>query len=729
MRKRRRLYIDFETRSEKQLRGQKSVGLYNYATDDSTLALMLGWAIDDGEVRMWFPSKEPLPDELRKALNDPDVDIVSFNSAFERYIFAFVLGIVLPAKRFQDPQPSARYLSLPADLKEVCIILGLPRDYAKDDEGDRLIDMFCQPSKRKKKRGQPQEFYWRDETTDPEDWAKFVEYCRQDVVAERECMRRLELLGVMPLPPKERETWLFDQEVNDRGIPVNREFVEKAYRIACKAKQGALDRQREITGVENPNSVQQMLAWARSQGYEPTSMAKELVAAQLEYNDKLTPACQEMLRNRKAAASTSYQKMETLLRMMCADDRVRNLFSYMGSSRCGRWSSNALQFHNMARPDERFEDEENILKAHAMIMAEDYEGIERTFGNPTSEKRDPGAVLLVIKSIIRTVFQTKPGKKFSVADENAIETRVAAWVSGCEPLLEVFRKNRDPYLDFAVKMSQIIYERLAEDIKSKDPAVKAKAKRWRQLAKPGVLGCVYRLSGGELVMINGVPTKTGLWGYAENMGVKMSREEAHEIVKVFREAYKEVVEFWYLLEKLVAEVLNPDVQYVVRECGPGGCIKIDRINIDGRHPILRIQLPSGRYLHYMDARIENTKMPWTKKNAAGEEEAVYKPTLVYAGQNQDTKQWGYVNSHGGKTFENIVQGIARDVLAHVLLILNNERDLPICGHVHDEGIVEREDDPFVPGLAEMEWTMAQSIYWAPGLPLKGDGFEDYYYHK
>ena len=127
-------------------------------------------------------------------------------------------------------------------------------------------------------------------------------------------------------------------------------------------------------------------------------------------------------------------------------------------------------------------------------------------------------------------------------------------------------------------------------------------------------------------------------------------------------------------------------------------------------------------------------MPWTKRtfNDQGEEieESVYKDTLVYAGQDQDTKQWSTVTSHGGKDFrEYCIQGMARDVLAHVLLVMNNERDLPICGHVHDEGIVERDDDPFVPGLQEMLYEMEQPISWAPGLPLKGDGFEDQVYHK
>jgi DNA polymerase bacteriophage-type len=729
--KRRMLYIDFETSSEAELAGSNSVGLYNYATHPSTRALMLAWAINNGDVQLWFCSEDEMPERLREALLDPDTDIVAFNSSFERYILRFVIGVTLSASRFQDPQPSARYLSLPGYLSDVSMILGLPVDLAKDKEGKRLIGIFCKPTKRKKKKGEPESYYFRDESTDPEDWVKFCDYCKQDVVAEREVLRRLGLLGAWPLPPKERSIWIFDQGVNDIGIPVDLGFVQKAYRLACKAKQTAIDTQNRLTGLENANSNTQMQGWANDHGYKPTSLAKEHIAAALKYDNDMDEVCKEVLRNRKAAASTSYKKMETLMRQIGPDERVRNLFTYMGSARCGRWSSNALQFHNMARPEERFESEEYVAWARAIIHAEDYDALESWFGDPEKVKNggDPGAVLLTIKSLIRTVFVTKGDNEFAVADENAIETRVAAWVANCPALLDVFHKGRDPYLDFAVKMTQIVYEKLAADIKSKDPLIKAAAKRHRQVAKPGVLGCVYRMSGGEIVMRDGVPVKTGLWGYSENMGVEMDQETAHEVVRIFRESYKEIVEFWYLIEKLVAEVLNSSGK-VVRTCGPNGCIKIDKVTIEERDPLLRIQLPSGRYLHYMDASIQPTKMLWKQRDEEGNQTVdVYKPSLVYSGQDQKTHQWAVVTSHGGKLFENIVQGIARDVLAHVMLIIQNERGMIAVGHVHDECIVEKSTDPFAPGLLEMEWIMSQSIPWAEGLPLKADGFQSQIYHK
>jgi len=715
------LYIDFETRSYGELRGQKSIGLRNYATHPTTEALMLGWAIDEGEVQIWF-CDEPMPDELRRALDDSSVDIVAFNSAFERYIFRHVLGIGLPISRFQDPQASGRYLSLPAALEEVSIILGLPRDYAKEADGKRLINIFCKPSKRKKKRGEPVEYYFRDAMTDTEEWVKFVEYCRQDVVAEREVMRRLTLLGTMPLPPNERAIWVFDQTVNERGMPVNEEFVTKALKIAERAKKAAIAEQNRLTGLANANSGDQLLPWVTARGYREESLEVECVESQLKNNPNLTPLCREVLLNKKAASSTSYTKFATILRQLSPDKRLRNLFVYMGSARCGRWSSNALQFHNMARPDVRFEDEDNVNKARAMVMAEDYEAIEKTFGKPTPERGDPGAVLLVIKSLLRTAFEAQEGNEFAVADENAIETRVGAWVSGCQALIDVFLKGRDPYLDFAMKTTQIPYETLDFDLHNKlDKLKQAIAKKHRQNAKPGMLGCIYRMGAATLKE------------YAEGYGVVLTLEEAQAIVDVFRESYKEIVQMWYILEEAVSDVLKG--ANTVRFVGPNNCIKIDKTPIRGRHPILRIQLPSGRYLHYMDARIESTKMPWQQKTGEVDKDGkpimkdVYKPTLVYAGQDQKTHGWGMVTSHGGKIFENIVQGIARDVLAHVLLKFENERGLPICGHVHDEGLTEKSKDPFAPGVREMEWEMSQPIYWAPGLPLKGDGFESTYYHK
>lgn len=747
------LHGDFETRNELELGGQKSVGLHNYATHSSARALIFAWAYGEEPVELWRIYRDPMPEKLRRGIEDYKQLMVAWNSGFERNIFLNVLDINVTIERWHDPQASARYLSLPADLDTCGRVLGLPYDLMKDKKGEELIDIFTKPTKKKGKREAPPEFYFRNHETDPELWEEFCKYCMQDVRAEREIMRRLSLLQVFPLPERERKIWIFDQRVNDRGIPVNVPFVEKAYKLANREKIEAIEKQNHLTGLENANSPVQMLAWVKDQGYIANSLRKEAVAAELKYNDKLSPLGRQVLEARKAASSTTYKKLSAILRQVSADARLRNQFVYMGSSRCGRWSGNAVQLHNMARPEERFEDLDNMDWLRAMIMHEDYDAIKTWFPIEKDGQMHPGSVLLCVKSAIRTAFETNKFMRFNVCDLNAIETRVSAWVSGCVALLKVFTtyfcldhpeyiqptKGRcptcgnklsamDPYLDFAVKMTGIPYIKLARDLKSKDPAVKAAAKRIRQMAKPAVLGCCYRLGGGQMGINFKTkdPEKKGLWGYAENMGVEMTKEQAHELVRVYRESYKEICECWYALERAVADVLDPETVQVKREVGPDGCIKIDKINIVGREPILRIQLPSGRYLHYIDASIQEIKMPWEDR----EGNEVYKPSLVYSGIDQTTKQWNTgITSHGGKIFENIVQGIARDVLAESLMRFEFVLDLPIVLHVHDEGGSETQDDMFAPGLETMEKTMSEPVEWAPGLPLGADGFEARYYHK
>lgn len=330
--------------------------------------------------------------------------------------------------------------------------------------------------------------------------------------------------------------------------------------------------------------------------------------------------------------------------------------------------------------------------------------------------------------------------RLNVCDLNAIETRVGAWFAGCEPLLSVFLtidsvtgKHKDPYLDFAAKMTGLPYDTLSDwyNNKSKDPKSKelrAKAKRYRQIAKPGVLGAIYRLSGGGYGKDkNGDIIKTGMWGYAEGLGIDMTQEQAAEIVKIFRESYHEIVEMWTTLENAVEDVLSHE--RTVRYVGPGNCVKIDKVNIEGRKPMLRIQLPSGRHLHYMDAALEETMMPWTRKDpVTGEAKPVFKLSFTYYGKNQKTDQWEMIVSHGGKTFENIVQAIARDVLADKLLEFE-KMGLEVVGHVHDEGIALSSDDPFAPGAMHMMACMGTSVKWASTLPLGSDGFESYFYHK
>jgi DNA polymerase len=368
--------------------------------------------------------------------------------------------------------------------------------------------------------------------------------------------------------------------------------------------------------------------------------------------------------------------------------------------------------------------------------------------------------------------------RFNVCDLNAIETRVGAWLAGCTDLMNVFvpytdttgkfwRNGRDPYISFAAKMYGMTYEQLWNDyIGLNGKERKAEAKRKRQVAKPGVLGAIYRLSGGFLVYVfkctcrktewfaqattalcgncgnecePQYSKKTGLWDYADKMGVEMSQEQAQEVVEIFRNSYPEIcdpkVGIWKQLEVAVADVMHPNHPATVRTIGPNGCVVIDRINFidsqgrEERKPMMRMRLPSGRYLHYLDARLESTKMPWKGQDEDGNEIDVYRDSLIYAGTNQKTKQWDiWVSTHGGKLFENLVQGIARDVLALKMIEIEAIEGGTV-GHVHDEQICLVENDLLSLSVEEMVEIFSSPVGWAPGLLLGADGFQSEYYHK
>lgn len=361
-------------------------------------------------------------------------------------------------------------------------------------------------------------------------------------------------------------------------------------------------------------------------------------------------------------------------------------------------------------------------------------------------------------------------QRLNVADLNAIETRAGGWLAGCDSLHNVFRpytdptgkfhpNGKDPYIDFACKIyPQFTYEKLFMDKEGYNgKEAKGEAKRKRQFAKPGVLGAIYRLGGGgwgpgkasyidHIDDCEGIGKKsprcgcpkvydrvrTGLFGYAYGMGVDMEQKDAAMIVKVFRQSYPEICGngyngemkgIWVQLEEAVLDVMQPEAINTKRRVGPNGCILIDRLNITGRNPMMRIHLPSGRKLHYMDAFIAQKEMPWPDKDG----NPAVRPALHYY-QEDEKGNWRPFDTHGGKLFENIDQAFSRDVLAEKLLLFE-QNDLPVVGHVHDEGICLVSNDPFSPGVKEMVDLMSRPVAWAPGFLLGADGFEGAFYRK
>ena len=261
------LYLDFETRSPVDL---KTAGLENYARNCEVL--MCAWAVNDSDVRLWLAGDTRgyrqedclMPEDLDMYLRRPEIIKVAWNAAFERAVLKYALGIDVPVSQWLDPSAMSRYAGGPSHLAQASEVFGLCGE-GKDKEGARLIRVFCTPGKRGHKT--PSEA--------PEDWQRFQEYCKQDVVAERALFKKL--LPAYELPERERKLLALDQKINERGIPVDLQFVRNAKALAERERERLVHELTEITGLENPNSPKQLLAWLRGCGYPYASLGKKWV--------------------------------------------------------------------------------------------------------------------------------------------------------------------------------------------------------------------------------------------------------------------------------------------------------------------------------------------------------------------------------------------------------------------------------------------------------------------
>jgi DNA polymerase len=686
------LHHDFETRSKVDLVRE---GLDRYARDPSTRVLMLQYALDEHDVHAWYPHLGPMPPKLRAILDDPEVTLHAFNAEFERMIFLHVLKIDIPLERIVCTQAMAATLSLPLDLARVTDdALRLPREYRKDPAGDRLISLFCQPNRVTKKR--PWE--WNDWTTHPEDWEKFCTYGRQDVVAER----KAESIFRKYLTPADidemRRLWVMCQVINERGVPVDLEVVRGAQLVAAQTKAVLLEKMVAISGLANPNSPDQVLPWVTERGYGYGNLRKERVAnaldEQLPMRANLTPECIAFLELRQQAAKTSVTKLDAIMRVVSADGRLRHMFQFRGANRTGRYGGRTVQLQNLARPHK--EVAKFLAEAREILRDADYEMCAMIFSSP----------LDVVSSSIRSCLVAEEGKKLVVADLAAIELAVLAWLTGCKFWLDVLRKKLDPYKSFGVHFLHKAYEELT--------------KQERTDSKPGALGSGYRLGGGFLREDkNGDLVKTGLWGYAESLGVKLTQKQAAESVRVYRELSPEVVNFWYALEGAIMSCMRDP------EHKP---IKLHSLVIDVKAPFLRIRLPSGRRLHYLRPKIQKARVV-SGRDEDGNPITFDTLNVTYEGMDQTTKRWCRISSHGGKFTENIVQAIALDVLNSGMEVAEARGFYTIL-HVHDEiGTMVEEDDEAHCLAKLIECMVHKSAPWMEGIPLSAAGYESAFYRK
>lgn len=645
-------HLDFESRSTLDL-GEH--GLDRYLKHESTQVLMLAYAHDDDEVKLWEPHKQSeIPAEVLDYVLNPFETKFGWNCTFEMGLFRHVLGLDIPASEWHDPMVHSRSLSLPSKLSEAGTVLGLSENEAKLDEGRRLIDLFCKP----KSLGGEQTLFgisrptFRDWTTDKGDWALFCGYCRQDVVAERRIHQKM---ARYPLPEKEQRAWEMDQRINARGIPVSLPTVEGARFIADKEVKKLMLRLRELTGLENPNSTSQFLGWIRDQGYPFSSLGKSFVARALGGEAEITDVGREVLEIRKMTSKSSISKYSRIADMVSSDGRLRFQFAFMGAQRTGRWSgkgssedSSGVQLQNLSRPDKNVEKQLDL--AISLVQKMDYDRIVEVFNQP----------LQVVSSIVRSAFEAPPGHKFVIADLSAIEARGVGYLARCEPLLDVFRQGRDPYIEFACDLYGETYENLYKEWKNGDSTK-------RTMAKPGFLGGGYALGGGEeQITEDGDKFFSGLMGYSRSMQIELSQEEAAKSVQVYRTKFAEVVSTWYDLENAAARAIRNPGQVV-----PVGIPKDDKERAKFRSkkrkvydtPIvsflctdksmLQMILPSGRSLYYVNPRADEQE----RDSKSG---GTYKRTTVsYEGREQGKKTWGRIATHGGKFLENCLAADTR----------------------------------------------------------------------
>lgn len=653
----RTLSIDIETYSTVDI---GSCGSYRYISDDSFEILLVGYAFDDDPVTV-IDLTDPaqfLPLDFRYAIFDPDITKTAWNCAFERTALGKYFGMYCPPEQWEDTMILSAYNGYPLSLEAAGKALGMGDDLKKDAAGKRLIKFFSVPCAPTKTNGQRTRNLPEH---DPDGWAQYIEYNRQDVVAERAIRRRLE-----SNKPNETEHlfWCLDARINEHGVRVDPQLVEGALEIGDRYKQELMDKALGITKLDNPNSVAQVKAWLQEQeGFTVTSLAKRAVA---EVVTKLeTPEAKEFMEVRAELSKTSTSKYLTMQKSANADDHIRGCFQFYGAH-TGRFAGRLVQLQNL--PQNHMPD---LATARALVRANDYETVTALYDNVTS----------TLSELIRTALIPEDGCRFIVSDYSAIEARVTAWLAGEKWRMELFHNNGDIYCASASQMFHVPVEKHGVN------------GHLRQKGKVAELALGY---GGGI----GAMKAFG----ADKMG--MSDEDIVQTIDLWRQASPRICQLWKLLERAFIKCVGHH-QTTVARLAP--CII--RFDYDTDMDTVWMTLPSGRRMAYAHAQYsESTRMN--------------KMCLSY--MVLKTGHWERVETWGGKLTENLVQATARDCLRDAMLALDAE-GYDIRAHVHDEVIInEPIGGRTVEDVAEI---MGRPLSWAPGLPLRGDGYETPFYRK
>ena len=506
---------------------------------------------------------------------------------------------------------------------------------------------------------------WNDPHHDLDKWELYREYNMQDVEAEYTIYQYLKAFEV---PAKEQKLWEMDILMNANGVKVDKLLVDSVLRIDAESTEKLTDEAQKITGLDNPNSITQLKSWVESQiDEELPGLTKDDISDLLS-RDNLPLKVKRVLEIRQQLGKTSVSKYAAMENAMCKDDRVRGLLQFYGANRTGRWAGRLVQVQNLPRNYINTLDDARDLAKNG-----NFEGLKLLYGNVPD----------ILSQLVRTAFITSKDK-FIISDFSAIEARVIAWLAGEEWVNEVFATHGKIYEATASQMFNVPIDK----IKKGNPEYSL-----RQRGKVATLALGYQ--GGESALI--------AMG-ADRMG--LSSEELTDIKVRWRDANKNIVRLWYAVGDAVIQAMNGNGTQFVQS------LEIRR-EWDMMYGLdfISVKLPSGRKLFYPKPFLQQNKFN--------------KDALHYYGVNQTTKKWEVNSTYGGKLVENIVQAIARDCLAETLIRLC-DRNYEVVMHIHDEVVIDAYDDE---KLEDVNNILAEPIPWAPGLILKGAGFETKYYMK
>ncbi len=686
------LHIDFETQAEIDLTKQ---GLENYCHAHRFKIMCMAWCIDDEPIQIW-KFGEPFPFDLQCAIADVAV-FMAHNASFELMVWNMI-GV----KKYGWPELKTEQtfcnmvmgynMALPGKLEKLAPALGLKEE--KDLKGGRVMLQLSQPRQVIEGGckacggsgfdapgacevcgGDGNEVIFYTPEDSPEKFEILYKYCIQDVEVERQAGKRM-----IQLSKKERELWILDQRINNRGILVNIPLVTRAIEVIEYEKNRLNDELRIVSGnaISTYNALGQMKDWLKI--YHDLdvgdSLGKNDVSAFLRKKD-LPKSARRVLEIRQEAGKASVAKLKAMILRAGPDGRVRQAFQYYGAYSTGRWAGRGLQLQNMTKASEISEtDIDNIMKilGSKKSLKHIVDEIDMLYGNCMS----------VISQCMRSFLIAAPGKKFINGDWSSIEARILAWLAGDQKTLNVFAGHGKIYEFEAAGIYKVPIENVT--------------KPQRQIGKVAVLALGYQGGVGAFQMM------------AKTYGVKVPDKQAEEIKVAWREAHPAIVSYWSEVEGAAINAVRTPGQ--VFPAGPQG--RQVKFRVVGS--FLWCQLPSGRALSYPYPKIEDVETPW----------GALKEAVTYMSEDAYTKKWSRQKTYGGHFVENITQGLARDVLAEAIPRIEN-KGYEINLHVHDEMNAEVDED--FGSVEEFEKLMCELPTWAAGLPLAAEAWSGSRYRK